>query len=285
LGTAGSGRSKGAIVEYFNNLINSIQKEINQLNFMYSSVRGMFSLDPHDESMFGGIIRDLGGVTKTVASSLLVLFFLFELFQKCMDFGWVKIENVTVTCMKIFAAKSVVDRSDSIMKLIFSSFNGLGTITGGDKFPDATPQSILGDSYEQLQAHPGFLGISTTIKSFQLLPIFLILKLTMVGVMVMVIGRMFELVVYTIAAPLPLASFASSTTSDIGKGFIKKYAAVVLQTFVMVVMFNVVGAALSNTMLIPSGLSGELKMLLMALVLGLGILKSGTWAKGLVGAM
>lgn len=92
--------------------------------------------------------------------------------------------------------------------------------------------------------------------------------------------------VYTLLAPLPLATFASETTHDVAKNFLKNYIAVVLQVTVMVVMFIVYVATnsfISNW--ITANNFGSIKMInLIALfALGLGIMKSGAWSKKICG--
>jgi hypothetical protein len=123
------------------------------------------------------------------------------------------------------------------------------------------------------------------VELLQLLPFFLIMWGTAVIIFVIVIGRIFELTVYTIFAPLPLATFASDTTSDVGKGFIKSYIACVLQIAVIIVMFLVYNAL---TSFFFGGdfpiLSGKLIQFIFLISLTLGVIKSGAWAKKICGA-
>ncbi|MDE6678709.1 MAG: hypothetical protein K2K02_06685, partial [Ruminococcus sp.] len=83
------------------------------------------------------------------------------------------------------------------------------------------------------------------IENIHLQPNFIIMKAIAIVIFVIVIGRVFELSIYTIFAPLPLATFASDTTHDVAKNFLKNYIATVLQIAVIVVMF-VVYVAINN---------------------------------------
>ena len=49
-----------------------------------------------------------------------------------------------------------------------------------------------------------------------------------------VYGRFFRLYLYTAIAPVPLSTFSGEPTQNIGKGFIKSYAAVCLEGAIIV---------------------------------------------------
>lgn len=115
----------------------------------------------------------------------------------------------------------------------------------------------------------------------KLQPLFLVMKAIAYVVFVIVIGRVFELSVYTIFAPLPLATFASETSNEVGKNFLKNYIATVIQVAVIVVMFIVYGA--STTYFVAQTGSLKLVNFIILCALGLGVMKSGTWAKKICG--
>ena len=61
-----------------------------------------------------------------------------------------------------------------------------------------------------------------------------------------VYGRFFKLYMYTAIAPIPLAAFAGEPTQNIGKSFVKSYAAVCLEGAVIVlacIIFSVIAKA------------------------------------------
>lgn len=114
-------------------------------------------------------------------------------------------------------------------------------------------------------------------------PYFLMLKGCSMLIFAITIGRVFELSLYTIFAPLPLATFASDTTHDIAKNFIKNYIATVLQIAVIAVMF-IVYVALNKYVTTSSTFSGtKLIQFVTLFALTLSIVKSGTWAKKICG--
>lgn len=65
------------------------------------------------------------------------------------------------------------------------------------------------------------------------------MKIIMILANVVVIARLFELTVYTLIAPVPLSTFACEGLSDVGKGFLKSYAAVSL-LFIELLLFVIV---------------------------------------------
>ena len=118
---------------------------------------------------------------------------------------------------------------------------------------------------------------NATLELVLLQPYFWILKGVALAIYVIAVGRVLELSVYTIFAPLPLATFASDVTNDVGRNFLKNYIAVVLQIVVIVVMFMVY-VALNRTMS-----DGILVKIVVLISLGLGVIKSGAWARKICG--
>lgn len=120
-----------------------------------------------------------------------------------------------------------------------------------------------------------------TLEMVFIQPYFLVMKAIAYIVFVIVIGRVFELSVYTIFAPLPLVTFASDTTHDVAKSFLKNYIATVLQISVIVIMFIVYVAINKYIVGVFSGT--KLIQVVILISLGLGVIKSGTWSKKICG--
>ncbi len=110
---------------------------------------------------------------------------------------------------------------------------------------------------------------------------FYIMKAIAIIIFVIVIGRVFELSVYTIFAPLPLATFASDTTHDVAKNFIKNYIATVLQIAVIAIMF--IAYVAINKYFTDNSYTIKLIQFVELIALGLGVIKSGAWSKKVCG--
>ena len=129
------------------------------------------------------------------------------------------------------------------------------------------------------------LSFTPTLEILFWQPYFLVMKAIAYIIFVISIGRIFELAVYTIFAPLPIATFASETTHDVAKSFLKNYIATVIQIAVIVCMFVVYVGVTSYIASGANGLDNMKMMQFIALIsLGLGVIKSGTWAKKICGA-
>ncbi|MBR3536848.1 MAG: hypothetical protein IKN85_13560 [Oscillospiraceae bacterium] len=141
----------------------------------------------------------------------------------------------------------------------------------------------------------GFLGktpngkvvFNTTFEEVMISPYFLFMKLLAYYIFVIVVGRSFELCVYTLLAPLPMATFASEVTSDTAKNFIRNYMACGLQMTVILAFFAVYHAMVmywiedgGNQLLKSTTMS---HILLLA-ALAVAISKSGEWSRRLTGA-
>lgn len=151
------------------------------------------------------------------------------------------------------------------------------------KLPESTnaiDYDVLAESFASPTSQLNFFPTWEMVK---LMPILLIMKAIAYIVFVIVIGRVFELCLYTIFAPLPLATFASETTNDVAKSFLKNYIATVLQVAVIVVMF-IVYVALNNYVINWLNLpTAKWANLLVLFALGLGVMRSGNWARRICG--
>lgn len=111
----------------------------------------------------------------------------------------------------------------------------------------------------------------------------LIMKAVLVVVLVIMVARFMWLAVYTVAAPLSLATFAADETRDIGKSFIKSYIGVCLHAMVLLIIL-VSFSAVSSTISSVAGIGGFIG-LVKTFALGGMVMKSESVANKLVGAM
>lgn len=166
--------------------------------------------------------------------------------------------------------------SQDAVKMFFpnAQFPTITTFNDVDEFVDAFPSPT------------NKMNFFPTWEIAKLQPFFLIMKAIAYVIFVIVIGRIFELAVYTLFAPIPLATFASETSQEVAKNFLKNYIATILQVAVIVVMFIVYAA--TNTYVIMWMSSNGFTVLkainyIILCALGLGVMKSGTWAKKICG--
>lgn len=277
-----------------------------ELNEMFKTCTDIMEMSPFNIPASGGtsvngIIDTVIGVISGTAMTLCILFFLMEFAKKSMDLQWVKWENVLMFLLKLILAKIIVENSREIMEFIFDAFTGLTenikdqlTDTLGDGFLDVTRGAKLFLTDDEIEAFDGdgvddsgvWWGLDRLLKEIELMPSIFIAKGIVVVTAIMIFARMFEIMVYTMASPIPLSTFSSEEHRQIGIGFIKSYAAVCLQGLMIIIMFytfSIMGNYIDT--LNGTWLSGSFGILIRTLVLGLGIFKSGGWAKKLCGAM
>lgn len=120
-----------------------------------------------------------------------------------------------------------------------------------------------------------------TIEMIKLQPYFYVMKAIAYLIFVISAGRVFELAVMTIFAPLPLATFASETSSDVARNYIKNYIATVIQIAIIIAMFMVYVAL--NKEVVNAFSSTKLIQYVVLITLGMGVMKSGAWAKKICG--
>lgn len=238
------------------------------------------------------VVEPVTAAVKASALTLCVLFFLIDFFEKTLNLQWVKWENVMMLFIKLVFAKVIIDISPELCEAIYSGFSSieksvLDALNGDEPFEliGAEEYEMLWlskDEANALRSPPtlGFLDfkplliqIKTLVMSF----IMVIMELVCISI---IIGRIFELAIYTIIAPLPLSTFASDGLKEIGKGFLKSYAAVSIQALVMMIMIIAYMLIVKE---LPS--IGAFDGLLKTLAFTLSIMQSGNWAKRICNAM
>lgn len=148
-------------------------------------------------------------------------------------------------------------------------------------YPDATAPSSLDLNNTPFANPTTKLNFTPTIEMIFNLPFFLTMKAIAYIVFVIAIGRIFELALYTMFAPLPLATLASDGTHDVAKSFIKNYIATVLQIAVIATMFLIYVSV--NKYVREVFPDTKLSSFIVLLALGLSVIKSGTWARKICG--
>ncbi|MBD5156109.1 MAG: hypothetical protein HDT13_00455 [Butyrivibrio sp.] len=279
--------------------MDNIKGIVLELNTMFSMLMELLMNDSLLTTTTAALPNLIAAI-KATSLTLCVMFFLIDFFTKTLHLQWVTWENVLMLFIKLVFAKVCVDNSELIMTVVYKGFNGfVGALSGtvmqyrfidGDNMTKA--QYFVSSSDASLivnDVKAGFLNFQPLLMNLQITIQGLIMKIVMILANVVVIARLFELTVYTLIAPVPLSTFACDGLSDVGKGFLKSYAAVSLQAIVLAIMFfsyNAVNQALisgniGNTNLSLNGLMG----LITTLTLAMGVMQSGAWSKKICGAM
>lgn len=216
-------------------VVQNLQNALDTWNEKLAEIWQLITQSP--EEFKGGtiwsVIVDIHGAVQAIGLALLVLFFVVGVVKTCGSFAEVKKPEHAVKLFIRFAlAKGVVTYGLELMMALFTIVQGLiSTIMNAVGFGSASetvlPQEIV-DAIEDcgffesipLWAVTLIGGLFVTVLSF---------------IMIMsVYGRFFRLYLYTAIAPVPLSTFAGEPSQNVGKSFIKSYAAVCLEGAIIV---------------------------------------------------
>ena len=184
----------------------------------------------------GGIwtaIVNIHGALQAVAYALLVLFFVVGVVKTCGSFVEVKKPEHALKLFVRFAiAKGVISHGLELMMALFNIVQGvIGTIMKAAGF-GAAQQTVLPNEIVEAVEDCGFFE-SIPLWAVTLIGGLFITVLSFIMIM-SVYGRFFRLYLYTAIAPIPLSTFAGEPSQNVGRSFIKSYAAVCLEGAIIV---------------------------------------------------
>lgn len=162
-----------------------------------------------------------------------VLFFVVGMVKTCGSFTEVKKpEHVLKLFVRFALAKGVITHGLELMLALFNIAQGVvATIIKSAGF-DKMGKTKLPEEIVTAVEDCGFLE-SIPLWAVTLIGSLFITILSFVMILT-VYGRFFRLYLYTAIAPIPLSSFAGEPTQNIGKSFLKSYAAVCLEGAIIV---------------------------------------------------
>lgn len=179
------------------------------------------------------IMTDIHGTVQAIGLALLVLFFVVGVMRTCGSFSEVKRPEVALKLFVRFAiAKGVVTYGLELMMALFSIVQGIVSSIMSSAGLGAVNETVLPESIiEAIESCTFFESIPlwavTLIGGLVITVLSFIMILT-------VYGRFFRLYIYTAIAPVPLATFAGEPTQNVGRSFLKSYAAVCLEGAIIV---------------------------------------------------
>ena len=184
----------------------------------------------------GGIwtaIVNIHGALQAMAYALLVLFFVVGVVKTCGSFVEVKKPEHALKLFVRFAiAKGVISHGLELMMALFNIVQGIvSTIMRTAGF-GAAQQTVLPNEIVEAVEDCGFFE-SIPLWAVTLIGGLFITVLSFIMIM-SVYGRFFRLYLYTAIAPIPLSTFAGEPSQNVGKSFIKSYAAVCLEGAIIV---------------------------------------------------
>ena len=215
-----------------------VQNLENALNTWNEKLAEIWQLITQSPQQFKGgtiwsVIVNIHGAVQAIGLALLVLFFVVGVVKTCGSFAELKKpEHALKLFIRFALAKGVVTYGLQLMMALFEIVQGLvSTIMNAAGFGSAQqtvlPQEII-DAIESC----GFFE-SIPLWAVTLIGGLFITVLSFIMIMT-VYGRFFKLYLYTAIAPVPLSAFAGEPSQNVGKSFIKSYAAGCLEGAIIV---------------------------------------------------
>lgn len=197
------------------------------------------------ERAAGKEVSEWNQTTQAIGYALLVLFFVVGVVKTCGSFVEVKKpEHALKLFIRFAIAKGVITYGLELMMALFEIIQGvMSTIMNAAGFGQPQ-QTVLPEEIVTAVEDCGFFE-SIPLWAVTLIGGLFITVLSFIMIM-SVYGRFFRLYLYTAIAPVPLASFAGEPTQNVGKSFMKSYAAVCLEGAVIVlacIIFSVFAAS------------------------------------------
>ena len=215
-----------------------VQNLVNALETWNEKLAEIWQLLTQSPEQFkgGGIwsaIVNIHGALQAVAYALLVLFFVVGVVKTCGSFVEVrKPEHALKLFVRFAIAKGVISHGLELMMALFNIVQGIvSTIMRTAGF-GAAQQTVLPNEIVEAVENCGFFE-SIPLWAVTLIGGLFITVLSFIMIM-SVYGRFFRLYLYTAIAPIPLSTFAGEPSQNVGRSFIKSYAAVCLEGAIIV---------------------------------------------------
>ena len=216
-------------------VVQNLQNALDTWNSKLAEIWQILTQSP--ENFKGGgiwqVIVQIHGALQAIGYALLVLFFVVGVVKTCGSFTEVKRpEHALKIFIRFAIAKGVVTYGLELMMALFNIIQGvISTIMQTAGF-GSTEDTVLPDEIIEAVEDCGFFE-SIPLWAVTLIGGLFITVLSFIMIM-SVYGRFFRLYLYTAIAPIPLSSFAGEPSQNIGRSFLKSYAAVCLEGAIVV---------------------------------------------------
>ena len=216
-------------------VVQNLQNALDTWNSKLAEIWQILTQSP--ENFKGGgiwqVIVQIHGALQAIGYALLVLFFVVGVVKTCGSFTEVKRpEHALKIFIRFAVAKGVVTYGLELMMALFNIIQGVTSTIMQTAGFGSTEDTVLPDEIIEAVEDCGFFE-SIPLWAVTLIGGLFITVLSFIMIM-SVYGRFFRLFLYTAIAPIPLSSFAGEPSQNIGRSFLKSYAAVCLEGAIVV---------------------------------------------------
>ena len=216
-------------------VVQNLQNALDTWNSKLAEIWQILTQSP--ENFKGGgiwqVIVQIHGALQAIGYALLVLFFVVGVVKTCGSFTEVKRpEHALKIFIRFAITKGVVTYGLELMMTLFNIIQGVTSTIMQTAGFGSTEDTVLPDEIIEAVEDCGFFE-SIPLWAVTLIGGLFITVLSFIMIM-SVYGRFFRLYLYTAIAPIPLSSFAGEPSQNIGRSFLKSYAAVCLEGAIVV---------------------------------------------------
>ena len=216
-------------------IVQNLQNALETWNTKLAEIWTLVTQTP--ETFKGGVIwnviKDIYDGMQAIALALLVLFFLVGVMKTAGSLTEVKKpEHALKLFIRFAIAKIVVTYGMDIMLSLFKISQGIVSKIMTISNITSSTNSTLPDSMIKAIESCGFFE-SIPLWAVTLIGGLVVTVLSFIMIM-SVYGRFCKLYLYTAIAPIPLSTFAGEPTQNVGKSFLKSYAAVCLEGAIII---------------------------------------------------
>ena len=216
-------------------VVQNLQNALDTWNSKLAEIWLILTQSP--ETFKGGgiwqVIVQIHGALQAIGYALLVLFFVVGVVKTCGSFTDVKRpEHALKIFIRFAIAKGVVTYGLELMMALFNIIQGVTSTIMQTAGFGSTEDTVLPNEIIEAVEDCGFFE-SIPLWAVTLIGGLFITVLSFIMIM-SVYGRFFRLFLYTAIAPIPLSSFAGEPSQNIGRSFLKSYAAVCLEGAIVV---------------------------------------------------
>lgn len=216
-------------------IVQNLQNALDTWNSKLEEIWTLVTQTP--ETFKGGtiwnVIETIYGGMQAVGLALLVLFFVIGVMKTCGSFTEIKRPEHAIKLFLRFAiAKALVTYGMDLMLSIFKISQGMvSKVMAMANITNSTNTTLPTSMIETIES-VSFLK-SVPLWAVTIIGGLIVTVLSFIMIMT-VYGRFFKLYLYTALAPVPLSTFAGEPTQNIGKSFLKSYAAVCLEGVIII---------------------------------------------------
>ena len=216
-------------------VVQNLQNALDTWNSKLAEIWQILTQSP--ETFKGGgiwqVIVQIHGALQAIGYALLVHFFVVGVVKTCGSFTEVKRpEHALKIFIRFAIAKGVVTYGLELMMALFNIIQGVTSTIMQTAGFGSTEDTVLPDEIIEAVEDCGFFE-SIPLWAVTLIGGLFITVLSFIMIM-SVYGRFFRLYLYTAIAPIPLSSFAGEPSQNVGRSFLKSYAAVCLEGAIVV---------------------------------------------------